>query len=167
MAKTLFINSTLVSLPTYQLSVFKGAPISSYKTIEKHWRNFLWKCSNEKKHVLLMRWFVVTYLKDKGGLGINRLANTNFSLLCKWIFIFYDEQKPSWKRLILAKYNHHSYIGEIPTIGKYKRIGLVPSQVNWKINDGESLSSVKGASNEKSPISLYRPWLFALSNIQN
>ena len=35
-----FINTSLASLPIYQLSMFK-APTHAYKTIEKYWRNFL------------------------------------------------------------------------------------------------------------------------------
>ena len=38
--------------------------------------------------------------------------------------------------------------------------------VQWKVNNDECLSFWKGASNEKSPLSLYRPRLYVLSQNQ-
>lgn len=43
--KLTLIKSSLTSFPTYMMSVFK-TPKSIYKTVEKHWRNFLWKDKN-------------------------------------------------------------------------------------------------------------------------
>lgn len=40
-----------------------------YKTIEKHWRNFLWKGNNETTSSHLISWSKVTTPKEKSGLG--------------------------------------------------------------------------------------------------
>ncbi|KAA0056969.1 LINE-1 retrotransposable element ORF2 protein [Cucumis melo var. makuwa] len=65
--KITLINSSLVSLPIYQLFVFK-ALVSTYKAIEKTWRNFFWNHSEEDRKMHLIRWSVITSPKDKGGL---------------------------------------------------------------------------------------------------
>ncbi|TYK10356.1 LINE-1 retrotransposable element ORF2 protein [Cucumis melo var. makuwa] len=53
--KITLIKSTLASLPTYQLSIFK-APVSTYKSIEKSWRNFFWKNLSETHKLHLVSW---------------------------------------------------------------------------------------------------------------
>ena len=80
--KLTLINTTLESLPTYQLSTFK-APIGVCKNIEKIWRNFSWKNPKEDNNYHLLKWTKVTAPKDKGGLGINKITDTNFALLSK------------------------------------------------------------------------------------
>ncbi|KAA0034017.1 LINE-1 retrotransposable element ORF2 protein [Cucumis melo var. makuwa] len=84
------IKSTLSSLPIYQLSVFQ-APSSTYKNIEKLWRNFLWKgsCGSKGSHVI--NWSIVTKPKEEDGLGISRLQITNQALLSKWLWRYYSE----------------------------------------------------------------------------
>ena len=112
--KLTLIHSTLSSLPTYQLSVFK-APIGICKSIEKSWRNFLWKNHGDDKITHLLRWNKITITKENGGLGIYKVADTNFSLLCKWLWRFHVEHNSLWKRIILAKYSQ-SFIEEILTL---------------------------------------------------
>lgn len=86
------INSSLVSLPTCQLSVFKTLK-SCCKKIEKHWRNFLWKdnfenvClkNTEKRTLNPISWKIATLTKEKGDLSITSVESTNFALLKKWL----------------------------------------------------------------------------------
>lgn len=61
----------------------------------------------------LIRWLTVTSLKDRGSLGLSNMEDTNFSLLCKWLWRFYAEDNPLWKRLILVQYKQN-YFGDIP-----------------------------------------------------
>ncbi|KAL0555833.1 hypothetical protein IC582_004334 [Cucumis melo] len=82
--KITLIKSTLASLPTYQLSIFK-APVSTCKIIEKSWRNFFWKNPSETHKLHLVSWAKITSPKERGGLGISRLKDTNFALLTKWL----------------------------------------------------------------------------------
>lgn len=78
------IKSSLSSLPTYQLSVFK-APSFTGKKIEKYRRNFLWRgnfddyCLFEKHKNKLnpIKWSTIIAPKEKGGLGISPLLIQN------------------------------------------------------------------------------------------
>ena len=66
--KLILINATLESLPKYHLSIFK-APIGVCKSIEKLWRNFLWKNIKEDNNSHLLKWTKVIAPKDKRWLG--------------------------------------------------------------------------------------------------
>lgn len=114
------------------------------------WRNFLWRNNYENRVIHLLRRSKVTAPIDKSGLGITRIKDTNFFLLTKWLWRFYLEQKPLWKRLIWDKYDLES-IGSIPTKSKYssnkapwisitKGISWFLEQTKWKINDGKKTS---------------------------
>lgn len=52
-------------------------------------------------------------VKDKGGLGITKLADTNFSRLWRLCAAL----NALWKKMISAKYNQ-SFISEIRSAGK-------------------------------------------------
>ncbi|XP_050944096.1 uncharacterized protein LOC127150413 [Cucumis melo] len=112
--KITLIKSTLVSLPTYQLSVFK-APASIYKSIEKSWRNFFWKSRTEAHKLHLVSWAKITSPKEKGGLDISRMKDTNFALLTKWLWRYIHEDTPLWKKIINAKYSSQTQ-GDIPCV---------------------------------------------------
>ena len=56
-----------------------------YLGMEKYWSDFLWKNKNEDKLTHLLRWSKVTLPIEKCGLGIHKIADTNFSFLCKWL----------------------------------------------------------------------------------
>lgn len=108
------IKSSLASLPTYQLLVFK-APISSWKKIEKYWRDFLWRnkyddhCinANLKKRLNSIIWSSATALEEKRGFGISPIAETNYALLTKWLWRYHLEPKALWRTFIDAKYSNH------------------------------------------------------------
>lgn len=166
------INATLSSIPNYHFSVFK-APISIYKDVEKNWRNFLWRHTYEKKNINIIKWLVVTTPVSKGGVGISSVATTNFALLCKCLWRFYEEEDPLWKHIILAKYDQ-SFLGELLTKGKYsssnapwrsiiKGLDWVLPKIIWKINKGNSLSFRHSMWHENSPFSLHSPRLYALT----
>ena len=135
------IYSTLTSLPIYQLSIFK-APIDFWKSIEKIWRNLLWKNQNEDKLTHLLRWNKITTSSDLIGLGIHRIAGINYSFLCKWLWRFQNEDGSLWKRVIMAKYTP-TFIGDIPIVSKFsniiKAIDWYNGKINWRVNNGESL----------------------------
>lgn len=97
-----------------------------------------------------MRWSVITTSIEKGGLGIIRVVDTNFTLLCKWLWRFHYEKSPLWKRIILAKYEQ-SFVGEISMKGKHysfkapwlsiiKGVDWFLPQIRWRVNNGVSLS---------------------------
>ena len=52
----------------------------------------------------LVNWEVVCAYKEKGGLGIRKLALLNKALLGKWIWRFACDKENLWKKVILVKY---------------------------------------------------------------
>ncbi|WJZ90958.1 hypothetical protein VitviT2T_010073 [Vitis vinifera] len=78
------IKSTLASMPIYQMSIFR-MPKSGAKRVEKTQRDFLWGGGNLEGKVHLVKWDVVCTEKNKGGLGLRKIAILNRALLSKWI----------------------------------------------------------------------------------
>ncbi|KAA0065894.1 LINE-1 retrotransposable element ORF2 protein [Cucumis melo var. makuwa] len=168
--KLTLIQASLSSLPTYQLSVFK-APNGVGKSIEKCWRDFLWKNKNDSKCTNLVRWSIVTTPKCKRGLGITNVKDTNIALLCKWLWRFQEEKDSLWVKLISVKYKGH-HIGDIPTKRKYsnmktpwrqiiKGIGWFENHWRWKINEGKNLSFWLSNWTASGPLSSRYPRLYA------
>ena len=78
------IKSTLASMPIYQMSIFRMPKIVA-RRLEKVQRDFLWGGGNMEGKTHLVNWEVVCTDKDKGGLGLRKLAMLNKALLGKWI----------------------------------------------------------------------------------
>ncbi|KAA0056839.1 LINE-1 retrotransposable element ORF2 protein [Cucumis melo var. makuwa] len=170
------LKASLSSLPTYQLSTFK-APVSVYKEIEKHWRDFLWGGSEDKQNAHLINWNICTSPKELGGLGISKVKDTNQALLCKWLWRYHNESNSLWKKCIDAKYtkNHQ---GDIPVVGRNSSANSpwnaikkwkdwYESKISWMANDGSSLSFWHSKWHNNIPLSLQFPRLYALSNMQS
>lgn len=102
------VQSVLSNILTYHLSVFK-APASIYQKIEKLMRNFLWEGIDKKGGSHLVRWDIAASPNTHGGLGINRLCDTNIALLCKWLWRYITEDQSLWKLVINTKYNKEDY----------------------------------------------------------
>lgn len=66
----------------------------------------------------MINWDICTLSKDKGGLGLTKVKDTNFALLTKWLWRYYQEPNSLWRKVIDAKYRK-DFIGSIPTTGKY------------------------------------------------
>ena len=52
----------------------------------------------------LVKWEVVCTDKNKGGLGLRKLALLNKALLSKWIWRYACEKNSLWKQVIMTKY---------------------------------------------------------------
>ncbi|RVX13176.1 LINE-1 reverse transcriptase-like [Vitis vinifera] len=97
------IKSTLASMPIYQMSIFR-MPKVVVRRIEKVQRDFLWGGGNMERKVHLVKWEVVCTDKDKGGLGLRKLALLNKALLGKWIWRYACEKNILWRQVIKVKY---------------------------------------------------------------
>ncbi|KAJ9683301.1 hypothetical protein PVL29_019053 [Vitis rotundifolia] len=98
------IKSTLASIPIYQMSIFRMPKIVA-RRIEKIQRDFLSGGGGELEgKIHLVKWEVVCSDKNKGGLGLRKLALLNKALLGKWIWRFACEKDNLWKQVITAKY---------------------------------------------------------------
>ena len=131
------------------------------------------KFSVDKKNINLIKWSMVLSPINKGDLDINSVQSTNFALLSKWTWIFYEEKNHRWKCIIIAKYEQ-SYLGEFPTKSKYssskapwmsiiKGADWVLPQIKWTIKRGDSLSFWHSRWHDLSPFTQSNPRLFALS----
>ncbi|RVX02656.1 Transposon TX1 uncharacterized 149 kDa protein [Vitis vinifera] len=77
--KTIFVKgwedyphqSTLASMPIYQLSLFR-MPKLVVKRLEKLQRDFLWGGGSMERKIHLINWAVVCTQKESGGLGIRK-----------------------------------------------------------------------------------------------
>ena len=53
------------------------------KEIDRANKNFLWDLTPEKRKMHLVNWDIVTWPKDRGGLGIHKSRTRNLALLAK------------------------------------------------------------------------------------
>ncbi|KAJ9690905.1 hypothetical protein PVL29_013184 [Vitis rotundifolia] len=106
--RTTLIKSTMASIPLYQMSLF-CMPKSVAKRMVKLQRDFLWGGGNMEKKVHLVKWEVVCGDKDKGGLGLRKLAPLNKVLLGKWIWRFACAKDALWKEMLKAKYGQEDF----------------------------------------------------------
>lgn len=115
--------------------------------------------------------YIVTSPKEKGGLGISKLKTTNHVLLCKWLWWYL---RHGGKLIISAKYTT-SVVGDFPLSRKHysqkapwmsiiKNKSWFESNFKWQISNEEGISFWHGRWNEKSPLLISYPGLFALSN---
>lgn len=116
------IQVVLSNLPTYYLSLFR-APVAVCKSIERKWRNFLWEGTDDKGGSHLVRWDIITCLKNKGGLGIDRVLSTNDALISKWIWRYFTEPNHLWRLLIENKYSS-TLPSSIPTKCNFSSVEL-------------------------------------------
>ncbi|KAJ9678521.1 hypothetical protein PVL29_020644 [Vitis rotundifolia] len=102
------IKSTLASMPIYQISIFRMPKIVA-RRLEKVQRDFLWGGGNMEGKIHLVNWEVVCTDKDKGGLGLRKLAMLNKALLGKWIWRYACDKDNLWKQVIKVKYGQEDF----------------------------------------------------------
>ena len=107
------IQSCLSHIPSYFLSLFK-IPVSIASKIEKMQRDFLWSGAGEGKKDHLIRWEVVSRLREMGGLGFGKTSMRNSALLGKWLWRFLEKGAVFGIRL-LRIYMGHILMDETPT----------------------------------------------------
>ncbi|RVW59950.1 hypothetical protein CK203_086973 [Vitis vinifera] len=73
------------------------------RRLEKVQRDFLWGEGNLEGKIHLVNWEVVCTDKEKGGLGLRKLAMLK-SLLGKWIWRYACDKDNLWKQVITVKY---------------------------------------------------------------
>ncbi|KAJ0497121.1 putative RNA-directed DNA polymerase [Helianthus annuus] len=99
--RVVLIKSVLQSLPGYYFSLFR-APVSVIKNLEGKIKKFLWGNVEGRRPMYWVNWDRVALPKDKGGLGLAKLASINISLLVKWGWRYKTEQNVLWKRVVDA-----------------------------------------------------------------
>ncbi|KAL6322200.1 hypothetical protein AAG906_005148 [Vitis piasezkii] len=117
------------------------------RRLEKLQKDFLWGGGNLERKAHLVNWEVVCADKDKGGLGLRKLALLNKALLGKWIWRFVCDKDNLWKQVILAKY------GQEGLGWRTKKLGMAP-----KSDSGLMFGALVQRCPKASLISL--PWLY-------
>ncbi|GLT99814.1 hypothetical protein SLE2022_172280 [Rubroshorea leprosula] len=97
------LNSVLSALPTFFMSLFY-MPNSVLAQLVSIQRDFLWGGSREKRKISWVKWEVICWSKEKGGLGVPDLRRRNWALLGKWWYRFGDGREGLWKRVVKEKF---------------------------------------------------------------
>ncbi|RVX02345.1 putative ribonuclease H protein [Vitis vinifera] len=84
-------------------------PKSVARRLEKLQIDFLWGGGNGEKKAHLVNWEMVCVDKEKGGLGLRKLARLNKALLGKWIWRFACAKEELWKKVLEAKYGQEDF----------------------------------------------------------
>ena len=125
------IKSTMTSMPIYQMSLFRMPKVVA-RRLEKLQRDFLWGGRNLERNTHLVKWEVVCTDKEKGGLGIRKLALLNKALLGRWIFAF--EKENLWKKVISVKYGQEGLGWRTNKANGTFRVGVwkeILKETNW------------------------------------
>ena len=97
------IKTMMASMPLYQMFLFRMPKIVA-RRLEKLQRDFLWGGGNLEKKAHLVNWEVACADKEKGGLGLRKLALFNKALLGKWMWRFACVKEDLWKQVLVVKY---------------------------------------------------------------
>ncbi|KAB2063727.1 hypothetical protein ES319_A10G237100v1 [Gossypium barbadense] len=87
--RVVLINSVLLSLPIYFMSLFQ-APVGG--------------SAGGRRKLAKVKWKQICMPKVKGGAGVVDLRVKNKSLIAKWIWRFTIDKEVLWRRIIAAKY---------------------------------------------------------------
>ncbi|RVW76702.1 putative ribonuclease H protein [Vitis vinifera] len=90
------------------------------RRLEKVQRDFLWGGENLEGKIHLVNWEVVCTDKEKGGLGLRKLAMLNKAFLSKWIWRYTCDKDNLWKQVITVKYGQRVLDG-----GQRRLIGAI------------------------------------------
>ena len=74
------INTLIISMFTYRLSVILALPVSYLEVLNKMFADFIWSGSKAK-----IKLRVLQGLKTDGGAGLTNLKNKDMALKCQWV----------------------------------------------------------------------------------
>lgn len=100
------IKSSIYSLPLYYMSLFP-IPEAVIEQINKIQRHFLWSGDYEKWSLSLVAWSIIELPKALGGLVIGNIFHRNLALLFKWVWKFFKDPSPLWRKIIRHKYKYN------------------------------------------------------------
>ncbi|XP_039120341.1 uncharacterized protein LOC120256728 [Dioscorea cayenensis subsp. rotundata] len=102
-AKTVLIKSTILSIPTYTLSVYL-IPDGILSVITKVVRKFFWSRDSNGKGIHNVSWNVINEGKTEEGIGIRNLALAKYSLMAKHVFKYLNNDDAIWVNILKLKY---------------------------------------------------------------
>ncbi|KAK9286538.1 hypothetical protein L1049_014936 [Liquidambar formosana] len=174
-ARVTLIKSTLSSLPTYFMSLFK-IPIAVAKRLEKLQRYFLWAGLGDEHKIHLVDWNCVCLLKKERGLGFWHLVDMNKALLGKWLWRFVVDKEALWKKMVSWKFGveeedwNTKKVRGTYGMGVWKAISQgwddFVKHIRFKVGDGNSISFWKDVWCGDRPLSEEFPFLFDMASIR-
>ncbi|XP_039119935.1 uncharacterized protein LOC120256290 [Dioscorea cayenensis subsp. rotundata] len=102
-AKATLINYSLLSIPTYTLSVYT-IPEVVISEITKVVRKFYWCRNGNGKGIHNVNWKTLNEGKPEGGIGIRNLSLAKSSLMAKHVFGFLNRKDGIWVDVLSHKY---------------------------------------------------------------
>lgn len=97
-ARITLLQHVLQAQPTFYTSIIKLSAITC-RRVEQLYRHFTWGYGRDGKSKLaLVRWDILCRPRQKGGLGIRSIADTNASLLGKWMGAILDDTAGTWSK---------------------------------------------------------------------
>jgi len=102
--RTTLAKACLSNIPTHIMQTTK-LPSNIIKKIDQLQRNFIWGTTNEKKKLHMVKWDIVTSIKAKGGLGMQRAKTRNLALLTKLAWRAFKSPETLWAQILTKRYN--------------------------------------------------------------
>ncbi|XP_039129019.1 uncharacterized protein LOC120265197 [Dioscorea cayenensis subsp. rotundata] len=101
--KTILINSILMSIPVYYLSVYP-VPDSVLDGITKAATAFFWSKGGNRKGMNSVNWTDITLGHSEGGLSIRNLRASKISLMAKNVLSYLNHHDAIWVDILINKY---------------------------------------------------------------
>ena len=143
------------------------------RKIDKAHRVFLWSGEEwYKSGRSLLNWSTICQPKQFGGLGITNLKTLNQTLLCKWWWNLFTNDKKPWSAVIKTNYYRDRPVSLKPLIRKnlsefwkqvYSVKDIFQSMVKFQVGTGSQLSFWDDTLSLDQPTKKRFPWLFCIS----
>ncbi|OAE26491.1 hypothetical protein AXG93_815s1540 [Marchantia polymorpha subsp. ruderalis] len=97
-ARITLLQHVLQAQPTFYTSIIKLSA-TMCRRVEQLYRHFTWGYGRDGRSKLaLVRWDILCRPRQKGGLGIRSIADSNASLLGKWMGAILDDTAGIWSK---------------------------------------------------------------------
>lgn len=106
--KSILINSILMDVPIYYLSIYPIPETVLFK-FSRLARKFLWANHEQDSGMSVVNWDIITASKSEGGLGIRNLLKVKHSLMAKNLFNFLNKHNSFWVDILYMKYGDHNF----------------------------------------------------------
>ncbi|XP_039138794.1 uncharacterized protein LOC120276131 [Dioscorea cayenensis subsp. rotundata] len=106
--KSVLINSVIMSIPMYYLSVYP-VPDSFLDRIAKAARLFFWSKSGNRKGMNSVSWIDITSHYTEGGLSIRNLRAAKISLMAKNVLGYLNHRDAIWVDILHHKYGQVNF----------------------------------------------------------
>ena len=137
-----------------------------------------------KRKLHAIDWGSICRSKRNGGLGVERIKDTNRALLAKWVWRFSREDSPLWKRVMCAKYgikidnilwkwdttnNPSSFVKAVRCLFKESSNSakILEDGMKAVVGCGDKVRFWSDIWKEERPLKFLFPRIFALSNLKD